>query len=460
MICLFDFYEYYFTTMGVEFQGFPYVEKICDALENFICGNHTKKNLVITICPRTFKTWIVSRVFPAWYMSQIYPDAETILTSATDRLAVDNAMAVNRILSQDFIKKISKCTITDEKNTQSYFLTGQGGSVYAAGMGGTITGFGAGKTREEFGGAVIIDDPLKAADAKSPTMVKNCIEYYTGVLKSRRNNVNTTPIILIMQRLNQNDLAGWVLKNEPDDWEHISFPAIDDEGNILNPLTMNLRELLNLKEVDPFTFYSQYQQTPIAPGGNLIKQEWWVVYGEDDAPTPYEGYIFITADTAFKSHDDSDASVIQIWQACKSGLYLLDGVYGRWEFPELLRNASIVWEFWRAKGAREFFVEDKASGTPLVQSLQLAGVPASGWSPQEYDFSEDKVGRVRDSAFFVHGGNVKLPAGDVYAGGHYLKDCAAMLMEESLAFQADMSHPHDDHVDAFTMAVSIYKSML
>lgn len=438
---------------GREFCDYPYISVICDALERCVAGAlpDGKKNLLINIAPRTFKTSIVSRCFPAWCLT-VAPECEFILTSATANLAFDNCRGVRRILDEPWVRsELPYCAKLDFtlKDTQQYFQTTAGGAVYAQGLGGTITGFGAGKARDHFGGAIIIDDPLKASDARSQLVLSRCIDYYNGVLKSRRNNVDSTPIICIMQRLHRDDLSGWILRNEADDWYHLVLPAVNEAGEVINPLTMSREELDRLKDVDPYTYYAQYQQEPITASGGMIKSEWWKTF-DPSTVNQKLGFNFITADTAFKSHETNDESVLQYWHADNSGLYLLDGVSGRWEFPELTARMQGFYTVHK-EHCREIFVEDKASGTPLVQTLRMQGLPVTAWKPSDFDFSEDKVGRVNDSAMLIYSGRVFVPQGATFAD---------KLVEQSLLFQRDMSHLHDDHVDAMTMAVSVYKSMI
>lgn len=465
----YDLFEYAERVKGEakeQFSTFPYMQKLCHLLEDTITGDlpNGTKNLAITIPPRTFKTTFVSQIFVAYCLAEVAPDCEFILTSYAAELAHTNAIKVKQIISAPWHKSLypDVSLSTQDKNVQHFFKTDVGGHVYAVGMGGTVTGFGAGKARDGFGGAVIIDDPMKALDARSETVRKNVINYYTGTLKTRRNNADTTPIIIIAQRLHPDDLVGWVAKKEPEDWHIVAMPA-EKDGAVLNPLTLNPKELQNMKEVDPFTYWAQYQQAPIIPGGNIIKLNWWHVYDPGDK-LPH-GLIYLTADTAFKSKSENDASVLQAWLASKKGLFFLDAVYGRWEFPRLLQEADIFWQKWAEKGAREFWIEDKASGTPLEQTLRDNGIPAQAWAPKDFDFPEDKVSRMQDASWLVHGGVVRVPKGStsVNLGTDQTVQVtqeAAALLEECAKFSVDMSHSHDDHCDAFTMAVSLYKSML
>jgi predicted phage terminase large subunit-like protein len=460
---LFDYSDRVAGENGEAFADLPYMHDLCEALERCVVGDlpDGKQNLLITIPPRHYKTTFTSQNFVAWCLAEVAPDCQFILTSYAAELATTNCMAVKRILQQEWHKEQYPNTriARNEKDLQKYFRTTAGGSVYATGMEGSITGFGAGKTRRGFGGAIIIDDPLKASDATSATMLENSVRYYLSTLKSRRNNAAATPIILIMQRLHVDDLAGWVLKNEPDYWYHVSFPALTD-GKVLNSVTTTVEELELMKAVDPVTFYGQYQQCPIVPGGNIIKLDWWSTY--DPVERRPDGLRYITADTAFKEHDDNDQSVLQCWEATEQGLYFIDAMYGRWDFPRLLSNATA---FYRVCGQpREFWIEDKASGTPLEQMMSDNGLPARAWKPAAFAYPDDKVGRMQAASWIVHGGKVFLPRGNVPVRisddrTEYLSPGAAALMEEAAMFSRDMSHKHDDHCDAFTMAVSLYQDL-
>lgn len=466
---IFNFFDYCDWVAGEDKQVFvdlPYLHHLCDIMEAVIAGElpEGKKNLIINIPPRCFKTETISKKFVSYCLAEVAPDCEFILTSATMPLAAANSMGVKRIIQNPWHQRMypDLRIAKDEKDTQTYFKTTATGSVYAAGLNGTITGFGAGKVRDGFGGAIIIDDPLKAADAKSPALLQSCVDYYLNVLKSRRNNARNTPFILIAQRLHVDDLPGWILKNESSDWHLVQYPALSNDSIVLNDVTMSREELERLKVVAPHTFYAQYQQTPMIPGGNIIKLPWWRIY--DPEEEKFAGLRYITADTAYGEHEESDPSVYQLWEATEQCLYFIDSMYGSWDFPTLLRNASL---FWRTSNAKEFWVESKASGLSLKQTLneQPLNVPAQGWNPKEFEFPADKVGRMQESAWLVHGGRVALPKGNVPVRVSennvvYVTPGAAALMEEAASFAKDMSHTHDDHCDAFTMAVSLYKDAL
>ena len=118
---------------------------------------------------------------------------------------------------------------------QGHWKTTAGGVVYATGTGGTITGFGAGKHRDGFGGALILDDLHKADEARSDTVRNGVIDWFQNTLESRKNSPHT-PIIVIMQRLHEEDIAGWLLNGgNGEEWEHLCLSAITEDGKALWP---------------------------------------------------------------------------------------------------------------------------------------------------------------------------------------------------------------------------------
>jgi predicted phage terminase large subunit-like protein len=218
-----------------------------------------------------------------------------------------------------------------------------------------------------------------------------------------------------------------------------------------------------MKEVDPFTFWSQYQQMPILPGGGIIKDDWWCYYDDIEEVVKRCSFIGIFADTAYKKTDAADYTVFQVWgfEGIKRA-YLLEQVRAKYDFPELMQAANAIWNKWQnhplGKNARMMFVEDKASGQSLVQSLgQAIGKNVvEGWLPSEYDAPDDKVSKAKEMAWLVYGGTVWLPNPDTIESAKFIDD---EYLPEWREFREDDGHKHDDQIDASTMAVLTWRSM-
>jgi predicted phage terminase large subunit-like protein len=211
--------------------------------------------------------------FMAWTLGQV-PDAEFIHTSYSGTLAAGNAWQTRELVLADAYREIFPETqLRGDSAARHEWRTTNGGCVYAAGTGGTITGYGAGKHRDTFGGAILIDDPHKADEARSDVIRGGVIDWFQNTLQSRKNGPNT-PIILIMQRLHERDLAGWLLAGgNGETWEHVCLPAIDEEGHALWPEKHSIEDLRRMQTASPYTFAGQYQQAPSPAEGNIFKPD-------------------------------------------------------------------------------------------------------------------------------------------------------------------------------------------
>ena len=408
---------------------------ICDALERVVIGK--TKRLIINIPPRSGKTELAVINFMAWCMGN-FPDSEFIHASYSKRLATANAYAVRAIMLHEKYREIfSHTALAGDSKAKDEFRTEHGGIVYATGAEGTITGYGAGGMGDRFKGAIVIDDPHKAGEANSATMRQNVLDWFATTMESRKNNPNT-PIIVIMQRLHENDLSGWLLGGgNGEEWEHLNIPAIGQDGGSFWPQQFPLDMLDRLKSSNSYVFAGQYLQRPSPMGGGIFKDAWlkhWSILPEFE-------YRMIYADTAMKTGEENDYSVFQHWGKGKDGkIYLLDMIRGKWEAPQLLAQASAFWDKCRANHSgtlRKMKPEDKASGTGLIQQLKQKGVPVEG-IPR----SKDKITRGYDAAPQVEAGNVLLPP------SHPL--LSDLLHELSLFPVAS----HDDMVDPLMDAVN------
>lgn len=423
----------------------PFHKLICDTLQNMILNPPVddKVNLMILMPPRHGKTFLI-RDFVSYGMG-IFPDSQFIYTSYSGNLAVAQTGEIRTTMEKEWYRNLFEVQL--ERSAESFFTTKQNGAVFGVGVGGSITGFGAGIKRPEFGGAIVIDDPMKADDARSQSVKEHTINWYNGVLESRKNYKNT-PVVIIMQRLAPDDLINHILNTEREKWRVIQIPALDVDGNALWEETKSASDLKRLKEVDPFTYYAQYQQQPQVEGGNIIKDYWWQYYDAIKADYSVDGLVFITADTALKTGNMNDFTVFQTWHARGKYLDLLDEFRAKMEFPEMLRQSVRYWKKWREYNVQKFYIEDKVSGISLGQSLAEQDIPVTMWTPKAYGYPDDKVGRVKMSTFYIEAGSVRLPM--------YRTELTDPFKEECSAFNGDDS-VKDDRVDALTMAVSIWK---
>lgn len=416
-------------------------ELICRKLQDVFEGRC--KRLIINIPPRYSKTELAVVNFIAWALGQA-PDSEFIHVSYGSRLAANNTTRARDLVHSEWYRALfPDLELDPNTQTKEDWRTTAGGVVFATGAGGTITGFGAGKKRPGFGGAIIVDDPHKAAEATSDVMRQNVIEWFKNTLESRRNSPET-PIIVIMQRLHEEDLAGWLLGGgNGEDWEHLCIPALNDPPVPLWPADAPIAlwpethpeaDLRRMMASKPYEFAGQYMQRPSPLGGGIFKTDWWRYYPMAALPTVKR--IVQSWDTAFKTKTANDYSVCTTWADTDQGYYLLDVWKQKVEFPDLKR---MVVSLHASYGAHAVLVEDKASGQSLVQELQRdTMIPLI---PIQKGAGDDKISLAFAVTPLIQSGRVYLPEG------------APWLADYVASHAAFPNAAHDDDVDSTTQAL-------
>lgn len=260
---------------------------ICEALNDVLNGKITK--LIINIAPRYSKTELAVKNFISMGLA-INPSSRFIHLSYSDDLAHDNSEEIRDIVkSVEYQSLFPYVSIKKDSDSKKKWSTTEGGGVYAVATGGQVTGFGAGAVDEEkeledeiesietstFAGAIVIDDPIKPEDALSDIKRDRVNNRFETTIRNRVNSRNT-PIIIIMQRLHEDDLCGYLQRIEPDDWTVLSIPCIsrDKNGNEV-PLwefKHSLEELHKIERANPFVFDTQYMQDPTPIEGLMYRE--------------------------------------------------------------------------------------------------------------------------------------------------------------------------------------------
>ena len=266
---------------GYDWLQAPHHALICDALTRVYRGEC--KRLIINVPPRYSKTELAVVNWIAWCLGQA-PDSEWIHASYSGTLAGNNSANVRALVQHEAYREVFP-GVELASDAQAHWKTTAGGVMYAVGAGGTITGFGAGKHRPGFGGAIVIDDPHKADEARSDVVRQSVIDWFQTTLESRRNSPDT-PIVVIMQRLHEKDLAGWLLGDRGKDmkgppvaggngevWEHLCLPVWQDDGSPLWPAKHDAETLRRMETASPYVFAGQYRQRPAPPQGGIFKPE-------------------------------------------------------------------------------------------------------------------------------------------------------------------------------------------
>lgn len=276
-------------------------KKIAAALDRVFAGECTR--LIINCPPRYSKTEMLKAFVKKGLAMN--PASKYILLSYSANLALDDSEKIKDAVASDWYRSLFPYVQIkkDAKGKQKWSTTA-GGGVYATSSDGQVTGFGAGQVQTEvmeaadfpvvsengpFGGAIIIDDPLKPLDAGSPVRRNKVNEQFEQTIRSRVND-RRTPIIIIMQRLHKDDLCGYLIANEASEWEVLSLPAISvdretGEEVALYPFKHSVEELRKIRLANRFVFETQYQQNPSA-----INEKLWLFAFNRDKHTGHVEY--------------------------------------------------------------------------------------------------------------------------------------------------------------------------
>ena len=268
-------------------------EIIADTLEKVMRGELTR--VIINIAPRYGKTELAVKNFIAHSLA-VNPSAKFIHLSYSDTLALDNSEEIKDLVqSAEYQQLFPNVQIKKDAKSKQKWYTTDGGGVYATSSSGQVTGFGAGQTdfeesqnisefitdiehKQGFGGAIIIDDPIKPDDAESSTIRNRVNNKFDSTIRNRVNS-RKTPIIIIMQRLHPDDLCGHLIKNDLEDWHVVSLPCIYkneyNEDIALWPAKHTLEELHKLRgstKASIGIFDRQYMQNPKPMEGLLYSE--------------------------------------------------------------------------------------------------------------------------------------------------------------------------------------------
>ncbi|MEI8390223.1 MAG: phage terminase large subunit [bacterium] len=400
-----------------------HIEVICHELMDLL--ENRENRLIINIPPRYMKSIICSIAFPAFILGH-NPKASVIVVSYADELASKLALDCKKVMESGWYQELFPDTKLSKKSVND-FETIKGGCRYATSINGTLTGRGA--------DYIIIDDPMKPMDAYSDLLRDKTNDWYGNTLYSRLNNKKDGKIIVVMQRLHEEDLTGYLLETDPN-FRHIKISAIAEvdecwmaidritglekrfyrkQNDPLHPEREDLAKLYQAKEyMGEYNFAGQYQQNPAPREGGVIKKKWLQYYSINELFNAIEREeikvkcIIQSWDTANKIAQHNDYSVcITILRDEKDRNYVLDVYREKLEFPFLIKKIAQMHNDAKEKYKHriEVLIEDQASGTSLIQTLkQDFKIYPKGIKP-EYD----KETRLISVSNLIENGNCLFP---------------------------------------------------
>lgn len=425
---------------GAEFLDNWHVETLAWQLQKVAEGEINR--LIITVPPRHLKSICASVALPAWLLGRD-PALNVICVSYNNNLAEKHARDFRTVVGETWYKGLfTRMRINPRKNTEMEVVTTRNGGRLATSVGGTLTGRG--------GDVIIIDDPIKPDGVMSESERANVNEWFRHTLYSRLNSKRDGRIVIVTQRLHEDDLVGSLLEEQAEHWTVLNIPAIAPEpmtyrtgdepddvyhraaGEVIDPRREDEAELERIRRnLGSINFAAQYQQEPQPLEGNMVKRDWFRFY--DDALDVDELDAIVQSwDTAGAAGELNDYTVCTTWGVQGPDYYLLDVLREKLDYPDLRRKAI---EMVRRHQADIVVVELAGTGQSLIQDLResvdafVLGIRPRG----------DKETRLAAQSALIEQGRVYLPASALWLD---------TFLKEVLGFP---SGRHDDQVDSMEL---------
>lgn len=408
------------------------ISKIQDLIDGKI------KKLAVFMPPQHGKSEITTRRLPAYIMGA-KPGTKVAISSYSAELSSEFARDIKMIIESPEYSKVFQASKTANKgsrliNNADIFELENHSKLKAVGVMGSLTGFTV-----DFG---IIDDPVKDdMEATSKTYRDRVWNWYTKVFKTRLHNESKQ--LLIMTRWHVDDLAGRILASE-NDWEVINIPAICEKenefensprkiGEVLYPKKHSLERILKIKELNPATFNSLYQQRPVIEGGNKIKVSYFKTIEESECPR-LEWQMFV--DGAYTENTKNDPTALMVCGSKDGNLYIK---FSQSKHLELVEACTYIEQLYKDMECTLVNIEPKASGLSFKSTLQNRGVNTCSITGKIITLS--KFDRVSLTENYVEAGRIILIRGPW--NDQFKVECGEFPKGE-----------HDDQVDCFAYAVN------
>lgn len=423
---------------------------ICRELEDVFAGKTTR--LLINCPPGWSKSELVKN-FICWATAW-YSDSNHLYISYSHELASSHTHAIKQTMMLPIYRRLFGVDINRESSAKDFFKTTSGGAVAAFGSSGAITGRDAGLPGlPRYSGGVFVDDIHKPDEVHSDVIREKVKRNYIETIEPRCRGHNV-PIVIIGQRLHQDDLFTYLMNGEDGNtWRTVIIKAMDDAGNARYPEVLPKEKLMVMKQFKPYVFASQYQQNPIPAGGGLYQAEYFPLLDE----CPEMLATFVTADTSETEKEWNDKTVFSFWgiyqikhkNEAVPGLFALHWLDCRQLQIEPKDLEAEFLDFWGT--CMQFkvkpqlaIIEKKSTGVTLVSVLKnVQGLKVIGIDRTVK--SGSKTQRFIDMQQFIAAKQVSLPS---------LAKHTKMCLDHMTDITANNTHKFDDIADTCYDAVN------
>lgn len=425
----------------------PYVEGIhhaamCEHLQAVTDGQIRK--LIINTPPRFGKSIIVSIFWPMWVWIR-YPESRFLCTSFSTNLAWDFSIKAQKVIKSEWYQQNWGDIIQLDRETIEVFDNTRSGSRRCCAYQNAM-GFGASGH-----GALILDDPHNVSEVLSDEVRAKDLQIYDQGLSNRISA--GASIILVCQRLHQDDLTGHllernlgfdhlVLPNEYDSFTHKvtsigwSDPRAEQgDGALLWPQIFDEKATEERKlSLGSLAYQGQYQQQPVAKTGGMVNPDWFREWNQHNLPTEWDEHV-ISCDLSFKGGKQNDYVVFQYWARSKAEFYLIDQYRKQMDFVQTVDAFQMFCAKYPHVTTK--LIEDKANGPAIISMLRKVVSGIIAVDPGK----NSKESRLSAVSPMIEAGNVYIPEKATWKED-FLKE--VMLFPRA---------KNDDVVDAMTQAL-------
>lgn len=382
-------------------------------------ANGEIQRLMVRMPPQHGKSEMCSRRLPAFLLGQ-NPDLRVAVCAYNHPFAAKFNRDVQRIItSQEYAELFPETTLYGKnsrndaqggtwlRNADEFEIVGHAGSLVSVGIGGPLTGRKV--------DVAIIDDPYKGPeDAWSEAGRRKVREWWWSVLRTRLND--KARICLTFTPWHFEDIGMELLRDEPDKWTVVSFPALKEgaptasdpreHGAALWPEEHGYEKLLELQGSAPSMFQALYQLNPSSPGGDKIKRDWFFVYERANLP---EGVNHCYIDTALSDQElkHNDPSGILVGRIHNGRLHLVHYEEGHWSIVDLAAKIKDIHRV-HLRPSSKIHIENKANGRSVKQILQKE----SQLNVLLDNIKGGKEFRVEEVLHHLESGKIGVPLGD------------------------------------------------
>jgi predicted phage terminase large subunit-like protein len=429
------------------------------------------KRLLVNMPPRHSKSNFINVLWPLWvWLSN--PSIKFLCGSYALNLATRDNLRHRRIVKHPaFQKRFGRLfKLTKDQDAKMKFETDKGGYRMAVSVGSSATGEG--------GDILILDDPHNIDEKESDVKREAAIDWFDNTWSTRLNDQQTGAMIVVGQRIHQQDVSGHILEGNDGEWVHLNLPAEYEPGTACRTYFPSGKELWSDWRTQEgellwdqrfprsvierakrthgiLGFSALYQQAPVPPGGYVFNRsherlfsiapqgDTYILHtpGGDRAVLMYYCYLMTTSDVAIKEKEAADYTVFATWAVTpENDVLLLDVVRGHWTSPKQKEQARLAYRAWVCDRYRALWFEDVGYQSAIGQDLLIEGIPCLEFHP-----TGDKVQRATGASIWQEAGKVYFKK-----GASWLED----WRKEIYTFPKDA---HDDQVDTYSMACMVVR---